>query len=101
MYSHKDASSCHSFEFLHLTIQEYLAALHVSNTVFLLMMTDFYCFPNANIFLAGLTYMPVQNLTIYSAHHDDIIPSLFELQSAKEINDIIQNVFVFESSINL
>ena len=68
---------------------------------FLLMMTDFYCFPNANIFLAGLTYMPVQNLTIYSAHHDDIIPSLFELQSAKEINDIIQNVFVFESSINL
>ena len=28
MYSHKDASSCHSF--LHLTVQEYLTALHAS-----------------------------------------------------------------------
>ena len=56
MYSHKDASSCHSF--LHLTIQEYLAALHAS-TNFFLMRTDFsvYFFPNAVIFLAGLTHM--------------------------------------------
>ena len=90
-YSHKDASSCHSF--LHLTIQEYLTALHASTNFFLMMMIDYsvkYCFPNVAIFLAGLTHVPVQNLTIDSAYHDDIIPSMFELQSAKEINDIIQ-----------
>ena len=58
-----------------------------------MMMIDYsvkYCFPNVAIFLAGLTHVPVQNLTIDSAYHDDIIPSMFELQSAKEINDIIQ-----------
>ena len=59
------------------------------------MRTDFsvYFFPNAVIFLAGLTHMvrPFQKISRDSIRHDDVIPSLFELQSAKEINDIIQS----------
>ena len=92
MYSHKDASSCHSF--LHLTIQEYLAALHASTNLFL-MRTYFsvLSFPNAVYFLAGLTHMvrPFQMHSRDLIRHDDAILSLFEIQSAKEINDIIQS----------
>ena len=47
MYSHKDASSCHSF--LHLTVQEYLTALHASK-----LSSEFNFGINVKMFLSGL-----------------------------------------------
>ena len=56
MYSHKDASSCHSF--LHLTVLEYLTVLHASKLssesiraiMLILMLTSFFL-ALKNIFL--------------------------------------------------
>ena len=59
MYSHKDASSCHSF--LHLTVQEYLTALHASksnstqNQITTIQNINYMHDSNTYLFFAGLT----------------------------------------------
>ena len=89
MYSHKDASSCHSF--LHLTVQEYLTALHASKSNSTQnQITNFHRninYHSRNIFLfyAGLT----QSLPHITVQH--IVPFLFEIQSPDKINSVLSS----------
>ena len=80
MYSHKDASSCHSF--LHLTVQEYLTALYASkcNSTQNQMRDS-----NTYLFFAGLT----QSLSHVTVGH--IVPFLFEIQSPDKINSVLSS----------
>ena len=88
MYSHKDASSCHSF--LHLTVQEYLTALHASkcnstqNKITTIHSIN-YRGSNTTLFFAGLT----QSLSHVTVKH--IVPSLFEIQSPDKINSVLSS----------
>ena len=88
MYSHKDASSCHSF--LHLTVQEYLTALHASkcnstqNKITTIHSIN-YRGSNTTLFFAGLT----QSLSHVTVEH--IVPSLFEIQSPDKINSVLSS----------
>ena len=88
MYSHKDASSCHSF--LHLTVQEYLTALHASKgNSTQKQITTFhninYHDKNTYLFFAGLT----QSIS----HVTDklIVLFLFEIQSPDKINSVLSS----------
>ena len=93
MYSHKDASSCHSF--LHLTVQEYLTALHASkcNST----QNQITTIHNIN-YLDSSTYLFFAGLT--QSFSDDIsrikknllaVPSLFEIQSPDKINSVLSS----------
>ena len=83
MYSHKDASSCHSF--LHLTVQEYLTALHASRSKPPLNQFKTFVRIRRNIclFFTGLT----QSLSHVNV--EDIALSLFEIQSTDKINSLL------------
>ena len=89
MYSHKDASSCHSF--LHLTVQEYLTALHASksnstqNQITTIQNINYMHDSNTYLFFAGLT----QSLSHVTVEH--IVPSLFEIQSPDKINSVLSS----------
>ena len=89
MYSHKDASSCHSF--LHLTVQEYLTALHASNCnstqnqITTIHNIKYMHDSNTYLFFAGLT----QSLSHVTVEH--IVPSLFEIQSPDKINSVLSS----------
>ena len=94
MYSHKDASSCHSF--LHLTVQEYLTALHASkcnSTQNQITTIHSNYDSNTSLFLAGLT----QSLSndIFRMHKYlfgmYIVPLLFEIQSPDRINSVLSS----------
>ena len=90
MYSHKDASSCHSF--LHLTVQEYLSALHASkcnstqNQITTIHSINYMHGSNSYLFFAGLT----QSLSHVTVGHD-IVPFLFEIQSPDKINSVLSS----------
>ena len=89
MYSHKDASSCHSF--LHLTVQEYLTALHASkcnstqNEITTIQNIN-YRGSNTYHFFAGLT-QSLSHVTV-----GDIVPFLFEIQSPDKINSVLSSL---------
>ena len=88
MYIHKDASSCHSF--LHLTVQEYLTALHASkcnstqNQITAIHNINYHD-SNTYLFFAGLT----QSLSHVTVEH--IVPFLFEIQSPDKINSVLSS----------
>ena len=88
MYIHKDASSCHSF--LHLTVQEYLTALHASksnstqNQITTIHNINYHD-SNTYLFFAGLT-QSLSHVTV-----GDIVPFLFEIQSPDKINSILSS----------
>ena len=88
MYSHKDASSCHSF--LHLTVQEYLSALHASkcnstqNQITTIHSINYHG-SNSYLFFAGLT-QSLSHVTV-----GDIVPFLFEIQSPDKINSVLSS----------
>ena len=89
MYSHKDASSCHSF--LHLTVQEYLTALHASkcnstqNQITTIHNNN--CLDsNTYLFFAGLTAQSLSHVTV-----ERIVPFLFEIQSPDKINSVLSS----------
>ena len=90
MYSHKDASSYHSF--LHLTVQEYLTALHASkcnstqNEITTIQNINYMYDSNTYLFFAGLT----QSLSHVTVGHD-IVPFLFEIQSPDKINSVLSS----------
>ena len=83
MYSHKDASSCHSF--LHLTVQEYLTALHATKINSLEAITDDYdddYISNTCLFLVGLTHsLSFRSSTFFCRQ----ISSLFEIHTPDTI----------------
>ena len=89
MYSHKDASSCHSF--LHLTVQEYLTALHASkcnstqNQITTIQNIKYMRDSNTYLFFAGLT-QSLSHVTV-----GDIVPFLFEIQSPDKINSVLSS----------
>ena len=86
MYSHKDASSCHSF--LHLTVQEYLTALHASkcNSIQNQITTiRHYHHSNIYLFFAGLT-QSLSHVTV-----KQIVPFLFEIQCPDKINSVLSS----------
>ena len=89
MYSHKDASSCHSF--LHLTVQEYLTALHASkcnstqNQITTIQNINYMRDSNTYLFFAGLTQSLSHVIT------KDIVPFLFEIQSPDKINSVLSS----------
>ena len=90
MYSHKDASSCHSF--LHLTVQEYLTALHASkcnstqNQITTIHNIN-YRGSNTDLFFAGLT----QSLSHVTVKYN-IVPFLFEIRSPDKINSVLSSL---------
>ena len=90
MYIHKDASSCHSF--LHLTVQEYLTALHASkcnstqNQITTIQNINYMYDSNTYLFFAGLT----QSLPHVTVGHD-IVPFLFEIHSPDKINSVLSS----------
>ena len=89
MYSHKDASSCHSF--LHLTVQEYLTALHASkcnstqNQITTIHNINYMHDSNTYLFFAGLT-QSLSHVTV-----EEIVPFLFEIQSPDKINSVLSS----------
>ena len=86
LYSHKDASSCHSF--LHLTVQEYLIALHASKSnspITTIQNIKYMHDSNTYLFFAGLT----QSLSHVTVEH--IAPFLFEIQSPDKINSVLSS----------
>ena len=83
MYSHKDASSCHSF--LHLTVQEYLTALHASKCNSTQNQITTILSRNTYLFFAGLT-QSLSHVTI-----EEIVPFLFEIQSPDKINSVLSS----------
>ena len=91
MYIHKDASSCHSF--LHLTVQEYLTALHASksnstqNQITTIHNINYMHDSNTYLFFAGLT----QSLSHVTVGHD-IVPFLFEIHSPDKINSVLSSL---------
>ena len=96
MYSHKNASSYHSF--LHLTVQEYLTALHASKCTSLQnqIITFRYNFivgNNIDLFLAGLTQSLSRRVTDICAFSNiPVISSLFEIQSPDKINSVLSSL---------
>ena len=90
MYSHKDASSCHSF--LHLTVQEYLTALHASkcnstqNQIITIHSINYMHDSNTYLFFACLT----QSLSHVTVEY--IVPFLFEIQSPDKINSVLSSL---------
>ena len=97
MYSHKDASSCHSF--LHLTVQEYLTALHASkcnspqSQITSIYHYDIYRDSSSHLFYAGLTqYLSLDIFCIdYISFVTHIVPSLFEIQSPDKVNSVLSS----------
>ena len=89
MYSHKDASSCHIF--LHLTVQEYLTALHASkcnSTQNQITTIQYMHDSNTYLFFAGLT----QSLShVTELIVELIVPFLFEIQSPDKINSVLSS----------
>ena len=89
MYSHKDSSSCHSF--LHLTVQEFLTALHVHSSKLSSESTRDYV-KNVEIFLSGLKKsLPWSMLNDPAVEIRDsfIVSLLFEIHSPHTINSAV------------
>ena len=93
MYIHKDASSCHIF--LHLTVQEYLTALHASkcnstqNQITTIHNIEYMHDSSTNLFFAGLT-QSLSHVTELTVEHD-IVPFLFEIHSPDKINSVLSS----------
>ena len=96
MYSHMDASSCHSF--LHLTLQEYLTALHVHASNLSSESTRYYAKnfdPFVHIFLSGLKKFlpqPMNFPTFANRYSPLFISSLFEIHSPHTIKSIVSSL---------
>ena len=101
MYSHKDASSCHSF--LHLTVQEYLTALHDSKSnspqkqiTKRQHIINYHHYSSGSItylFYAGLakSFSRDISIAIYHFFNTYIVSSLFEIQSPDKINSVLSS----------
>ena len=93
MYSHKDASSCHSF--LHLTVQEYLSALHASKSNStqnqISTIHSIYYDSNTYLFYAGLAKSLSRDIfrINYFSFLTYLVSSLFEIQSPDKINSVL------------
>ena len=93
MYSHKDASSCHSF--LHLTVQAYLTALRISKLSSESIHSYAYYFDtDVQLFLSGLKESPSLSWSMLNdpavvIRSPSIISLLFEKHSPHTINSVV------------